>query len=106
MPQNMQDLLEVLLGLLSGAIAGLAGGFVRWNNPQRRRFGWCLAWEVPSAALVGSAGYALAGLLEFNEYGRFLFAFVFGYLGQAALHDLAVAVVRHRAGLPPREPPA
>ncbi len=105
MPQNMQDLLEVLLGLLSGAVAGLAGGFVRWNNPQRRRFGWCLAWEVPSAALVGSAGYALAGLLEFNEYGRFLFAFVFGYLGQAALHDLAVAVVRHRTGLPPQDRP-
>ncbi|MFX5918403.1 6-phosphofructokinase, partial [Acinetobacter baumannii] len=43
------------------AAAGLAGGFVRWNNPERRRFGWCLAWEVPSAALVGSAGYALGG---------------------------------------------
>jgi hypothetical protein len=50
---------------------------------------------------VGSAGYALGGFLEFNEYGRFLFAFVFGYLGQAALHDLAVAIIRHRTGLPP-----
>jgi hypothetical protein len=106
MPQNVQDLLEVVLGLLYGAIAGLAGGFVRWNHPMRRRFGWSLAWELPSAALVGSAGYALGGLLEFNEYGRFLFAFVFGYLGQAALHDLAVAILRHRTGLPPGDPPA
>mgnify|MGYP005860980239 CR=1 FL=1 len=59
---------------------------------------------VPSAAMVGSAGYALAGLLEFNEYGRLLFAFVLGYLGQAALHDLAVAILRHRSGLPPGGP--
>jgi hypothetical protein len=103
MSQNVQTAAELLLGLLSGALAGLAGGFVRWNNPERRRFGWCLAWELPSAALVGSAGYALGGLLEFNEYGRFLFAFVFGYLGQAALHDLAVAVIRLRTGLPPRD---
>jgi hypothetical protein len=106
MPQNSLGHWSMLLDLALGAVAGLAGGFVRWNNPERRRFGWCLVWEVPSAALVGSAGYALGGLLEFNEYGRFLFAFVFGYLGQAALHDLAVAVIRHRAGLPPREPPA
>jgi hypothetical protein len=96
----------ILLELVTGAAAGLAGGLVRWNHPQRRRFGWCLAWELPSAALVGSAGYALGGLLEFNEYGRSLFAFVFGFLGQAALHDLAVAIIRQRAGLPPREPPA
>ena len=75
MPQNALTLLEILRDLLLGAAAGLAGGFVRWNNPERRRFGWCLAWEVPSAALVGSAGYALGGFLEFNEYGRFLFAF-------------------------------
>ncbi len=102
MPQNDPGPWEMILGLLMGAAAGLAGGFVRWNNPQRRRFGWCLAWELPSAALVGSAGYALGGLLEFNEYGRFLFAFVFGYLGQAALHDLALAIIRHRTGLPPR----
>ncbi|MBR0670740.1 phage holin family protein [Neoroseomonas soli] len=101
MPQNALTLLEILRDLLLGAAAGLAGGFVRWNNPERRRFGWCLAWEVPSAALVGSAGYALGGFLELNEYGRFLFAFVFGYLGQAALHDLAVAIIRHRTGLPP-----
>jgi hypothetical protein len=106
MPQNSLGHWSMLLDLALGAVAGLAGGFVRWNNPERRRFGWCLVWEVPSAALVGSAGYALAGLLEFNEYGRFLFAFVFGYLGQAALHDLAVAVIRHRTGLPPQEPPA
>jgi hypothetical protein len=31
---------------------------------------------------------------------------VFGYLGQAALHDLAVAILRHRTGLPPQDPPA
>ncbi|MBR0675006.1 hypothetical protein GXW77_02330 [Roseomonas alkaliterrae] len=101
MPQNALSLLEVLRDLLLGAAAGLAGGFVRWNHPERRRFGWCLAWELPSAALLGSAGYALGGFLAFNEYGRFLFAFVFGYLGQAALHDLAVAIIRHRTGLPP-----
>jgi hypothetical protein len=101
MSQNIQTAAELLLSLLSGALTGLAGGFVRWNHPERRRFGWCLAWELPSAALVGSAGYALGGFLEFNEYGRFLFAFVFGYLGQAALHDLAVAIIPHRAGLPP-----
>jgi CHASE2 domain-containing sensor protein len=101
MPQNNPSLWAIALELAAGALAGLAGGLVRWNNPERRRLGWCLAWELPSAALVGSAGYALAGLLEFNEYGRFLFAFVFGYLGQAALHDLAIAVLRHRAGLPP-----
>jgi len=106
MPQNSLGHWSMLLDLALGAVAGLAGGFVRWNNPERRRFGWCLVWEVPSAALVGSAGYALAGLLEFNEYGRFLFAFVFGYLGQAALHDLAVAVIRHRTGLPPQDPRA
>ncbi len=106
MPQNSLGHWSMLLELALGAVAGLAGGFVRWNNPERRRFGWCLVWEVPSAALVGSAGYALAGLLEFNEYGRFLFAFVFGYLGQAALHDLAVAVIRHRTGLPPQDPRA
>ncbi len=104
MPQNSLGHWSMLLDLALGAVAGLAGGFVRWNNPERRRFGWCLVWEVPSAALVGSAGYALGGLLEFNEYGRFLFAFVFGYLGQAALHDLAVAVIRHRTGLPQRDP--
>jgi hypothetical protein len=103
MPQNIQGTAELLLGLLSGALAGLAGGFVRWNHPERRRLGLCLAWELPSAALVGSVGHALGGFLEFNEYGRFLFAFVFGYLGQAALHDLAVAVIRHRTGLPPRD---
>lgn len=101
MPQNNPASWSLLLDLLMGAAAGLAGGFVRWNNPDRRRFGWCLAWELPSAALVGSAGYALGGTLELNEYGRFLFAFVFGYLGQAALHDLAVAIIRHRSGLPP-----
>jgi len=101
MPQNSLGHWSMLVDLALGAVAGLAGGFVRWNNPERRRFGWCLVWEVPSAALVGSAGYALGGLLEFNEYGRFLFAFVFGYLGQAALHDLAVAIIRHRSGLPP-----
>ena len=101
MPQSNPGTWSMLLDLGMGAAAGLAGGFVRWNNPDRRRFGWCLVWEVPSAALVGSAGYSLGGFLEFNEYGRFLFAFVFGYLGQAALHDLAVAVLRHRAGLPP-----
>ncbi len=106
MSQNSIGHWSMLLDLALGAVAGLAGGFVRWNNPERRRFGWCLVWEVPSAALLGSAGYALGGLLEFNEYGRFLFAFVFGYLGQAALHDLAVAVIRHRTGLPPQEPPA
>lgn len=103
MPQNNPGLWAILIDLLMGAAAGLAGGFVRWNNPERRRLGWCLAWELPSAALVGSAGYALGGLLELNEYGRFLFAFVFGYLGQAALHDLAVAVIRYRAGVPPRD---
>lgn len=101
MPQNNPNLWATALELAAGAAAGLAGGFLRWNNPERRRFHWCLAWELPSAALVGSAGYALAGFLEVNEYGRFLFAFVFGYLGQAALHDLAIAVLRHRAGLPP-----
>jgi len=100
MPQSSWS---ILLDLLMGAAAGLAGGFVRWNNPERRRLGWCLTWELPSAALVGSAGYALGGLFELNEYGRFLFAFVFGYLGQAALHDIAVAVVRYRAGLPPKD---
>jgi hypothetical protein len=104
MPQNSQSLWVVAVELAMGAAAGLAGGFVRWNHPERRRLGWRLAREVPSAALVGSAGYALAGLLEFNEYGRFLFAFVFGYLGQAALHDLAVAILRHRSGLPPGGP--
>ena len=62
---------SILLDLLMGAAAGLAGGFVRWNNPERRRLGWCLAWELPSAARVGSAGYALGGLFELNEYGRF-----------------------------------
>ncbi len=105
MPQTSPDLWRIGLDLLLGAGAGLAGGFVRWNHPERRRLGWCRAWELPSAALVGSAGYALGGLLEFNEYGRFLFAFVFGCLGQAALHDLAVAIIRHRAGLPPQDPP-
>lgn len=105
MPQHNPSHWGILLELAAGAAAGLAGGFVRWNNPERRRLGWCLAWELPSAALVGSAGYALGGLLELNEYGRFLFAFVFGYLGQAALHDLAVAVIRYRAGIPPRDPP-
>jgi hypothetical protein len=106
MPHNSPTGWGILLDLLLGGAAGLAGGFVRWNHPERRRLGWCLVWEVPSAALVGSAGYALGGLLEFNEYGRFLFAFVFGYLGQAALHDLAVAIIRHRSGLPPQDPPA
>ena len=106
MPHNSPTGWGILLDLLLGGAAGLAGGFVRWNHPERRRLGWCLVWEVPSAALVGSAGYALGGLLEFNEYGRFLFAFVFGYLGQAALHDLAVAIIRHRSGLPPGDPPA
>jgi hypothetical protein len=106
MPQNSLGHWSMLVDLAVGAAAGLAGGFVRWNNPERRRLGWCLVWEVPSAALVGSAGYALGGTLEFNEYGRFLFAFVFGYLGQAALNDLAVALLRYRAGLPPRDPPA
>jgi hypothetical protein len=96
--------LIILLELAAGAAAGLAGGFVRWNHPERRRIGWCLAWELPSAALLGGAGYALGGLLEFNDYGRFLFAFVFGYLGQAALHDLAVAIIRHRLNHLPREP--
>jgi hypothetical protein len=105
MPHNSPTGWGILLDLLLGGAAGLAGGFVRWNHPERRRLGWCLVWEVPSAALVGSAGYALGGLLEFNEYGRFLFAFVFGYLGQAALHDLAVAIIRHRTGLPPGDPP-
>lgn len=106
MPHNSPTGWGILLDLLLGGAAGLAGGFVRWNHPERRRLGWCLVWEVPSAALVGSAGYALGGLLEFNEYGRFLFAFVFGYLGQAALQDLAVAIIRHRTGLPPRDPSA
>jgi hypothetical protein len=106
MPQNNPGLLVILVELAMGAMAGLAGGLVRWNNPQRRRIGWCMLWEVPSAAFIGSAGYALGGLLELNEYGRFLFAFVFGYLGQAALHDLAVAVIRLRSGLPPGGPPA
>ncbi|WP_270934577.1 phage holin family protein [Falsiroseomonas oryzae] len=106
MPHNSPTGWGILIDLLLGAAAGLAGGFVRWNHPERRRLGWCLVWEVPSAALVGSAGYALGGLLEFNEYGRFLFAFVFGYLGQAALNDLAVALLRYRAGLSPRDPPA
>ncbi len=46
----------ILLDLLLGGAAGLAGGFVRWNHPERRRLGWCLVWEVPSAALAGSAG--------------------------------------------------
>jgi CHASE2 domain-containing sensor protein len=103
MPHSNPGQWSVLLELLTGGAAGLAGGFVRWNHPERRRFGWCLAWELPSAALLGSGGYALAGFLDFNEYGRFLFAFVFGFLGQAALHDLAVAVLRYRAGLPPRD---
>ncbi|WP_270933381.1 phage holin family protein [Falsiroseomonas oryzae] len=106
MPHNSLTGWAILFDLLLGAAAGLAGGFVRWNHPERRRLGLCLVWEVPSAPLVGSAGYALGGLLEFNEYGRFLFAFVFGYLGQAELNDLAVALLRHRAGLPPRDPPA
>ncbi len=66
MPQNALTLLEILRDLLLGAAAGLAGGFVRWNNPERRRFGWCLAWEVPSAALVGSAGYALGGFTAWS----------------------------------------
>jgi CHASE2 domain-containing sensor protein len=106
MPQNNPSHWTILLELAAGAAAGLAGGFVRWNQPERRRIGWCLAWELPSAALLGSAGYALGGLLDLNEYGRFLFAFVFGYLGQAALHDFAVALIRSRAGLPPRDPPS
>ena len=101
MPQNNPGLWAIAVELATGALAGLAGGLVRWNNPERRRFGWCLAWEVPSAALVGSAGYALGGFLEFNEYGRFLFAFVFGYLGQAALHDLALALIKLRNGQSP-----
>lgn len=37
--------------------------------------------------------YALGGLLEVDKHGRFLFAFVFSYLGHAALRDRAVAIV-------------
>ena len=99
MPHNSPTGWVILLDLLLGGAAGLAGGFVRWNHPERRRLGWCLVWEVPSAALVGSAGYALGGLLEFNEYGRFLFAFVFGYPSGSAgptvwamrQHSMAIA---------------
>jgi hypothetical protein len=72
-------------------------------TPPRTCLGGSRLWEAPSAALEGSAGYALGGLLYLNEYGRFLFAFVLGYLDQAALHDLAVAVLRHRAGLLPAD---
>jgi hypothetical protein len=106
MPQNNPGILVVLLEIIVGMAAGLAGGLVRWNHPERRRIGWCLAWELPSAALVGTGGYSLGGMLEFNEYGRFLFAFVFGYLGQAALQDLAVALIRYRFRIPPRDPPS
>lgn len=90
---------SMVIELAAGAAAGLAGGFVRWNNPERRRVGICLLWELPSAALIGSAGYAFAGMLELNDYGHFLLAFMFGYLGHAALHDLALTIIRARSGI-------
>jgi hypothetical protein len=81
-----------------GGLAGAAGAAVRFANPQRRRLGKCVLWELPSAALIGMAGYATAkGLFELNEYGRFLLGFAAGYLGHAAVHDLVMAILTTRA---------
>jgi hypothetical protein len=55
MPHNSPTGWGILLDLLLGGAAGLAGGFVRWNHPERRRLGWCLVWEVPSACSAISA---------------------------------------------------
>jgi hypothetical protein len=80
----------------AGALAGVAGAVARIAHPRRRRLGKCVLWEFPSACLLGSAGFALGGLLEFNEYGRFLIGMAFGYLGVAAIHDLVVSLVSLR----------
>jgi hypothetical protein len=81
-----------------GGLAGAAGAAVRFANPQRRRLGKCILWELPSAALIGMAGYATAtGVFELNEYGRFLLGFAAGYLGHAAVHDLVMAILTARA---------
>jgi hypothetical protein len=79
-----------------GGMAGLAGAAVRFANPERRRLGKCVLWELPSAAMIGAGGYAAAAeLFAFGEYGRFLVGFAAGYLGHAALHDLAVSALAH-----------
>lgn len=89
---------SLIIELLSGALIGVLGSFLRWTSPENRRFSWALLYELPAAALLGSAGFALAAMLDLNGYGQFLFAFMFGYVGQAALTDLANAA-RIRAGL-------
>jgi hypothetical protein len=105
MQQNSLGQWSILLDLTLGAAASLDGGFVPLNHLERQRLSWYLVRELPSPVLVCGASYAPVGTFEFNVYRRFLFTFVPGYRGQAALNDLAVALLRHPGGLPPRDPP-
>jgi len=99
MPSENASAWSMLVDLAVGAIAGAAGLLVRVaNKSEPWRLKLALLWGLPSAGMLGTAGYALGGFLDLNEYGRFLFAFVFGYLGEAALHDLVLSIIRSKTG--------
>jgi hypothetical protein len=87
--------------LSAGALAGAGGALARELSNTDREFTWALVPKTASGLLIGTAGWAGAATFGVqDEWGRYAAAFVVGMLGQAAIADLARAIVRSRLGLP------
>jgi hypothetical protein len=87
--------------LAIGAAAGAAGALARELHGTERELSWLLIPKTVSGLCLGTLGLVAAGAMGVEDW-RLLYAagFTAGMVGQAAMIDIARAVLRARLGLP------